>query len=124
MDLLTYKLNGYCCSQIIMKECLDKMGKENQELVDASAAFCYGLGVKANCGIVTSALAAMYLYDPEEAANDFGPYFIEWFTETFGSMDCETLLEGGNPMVKIEKCTEMVVASQTKIEELMGWDND
>ncbi len=117
MEILEYKLKGYCCSQIIVEECLKNMGKENDDFVKASGGFCFGLGVGANCGIVTAAIAMLHLDNPQKATEETGPYFIDWFKETFGSIECEELLEG-NPINKVEKCPMMIEASLTMINDL------
>ena len=122
MDIFEYKLKGYCCSQMITAESLKCMGKENEDLIEASAGFCFGLsGVGANCGIVTAAVAMMRLNNPEECTEVFAPCFVDWFKENFGSIECPELLEG-DLSNKIEKCPMMIEASMTKVKELMEWD--
>ena len=33
--LFTLKMNGYCCSQIVMQIGLEQMGRENEDMVEA-----------------------------------------------------------------------------------------
>ena len=63
MDL---RLKGYCCSQILMQMGLDQLGKENQDLIDASGGLCDGIYSGKTCGVLTAAVSLMYLADPEE----------------------------------------------------------
>ena len=55
-EMLGYKLKGYCCSQIVADMALKRMGKENQDLVDAVAGLCFGLNDGRNCGALSAAM--------------------------------------------------------------------
>jgi hypothetical protein len=119
-EILMLKLKGYCCSQIITELGLRAMGKENPDYVKASAGLCFGLGHGNNCGIVTAAYCLMYLSDPEKAHDELADDFYSWFESEFGSIECETLIDG-NLLNKVEKCPMMISASFVKLTELMDW---
>ncbi len=121
VDLLDYKLKGYCCSQIVADVCLKKMGKENQDLVDACAGLCIGLSIEANCALVSSAVMMMTLKDPKEASEWAVRDFIDWFEEAYGTIECRDIIQG-NQLLVFEKCPAMIEATISKIDELMEWD--
>lgn len=120
-ELLEYKLKGYCCSQIITHWGLKQMGKENPDMVQASAGLCFGMNQGKNCGILSAGMCILHLADPEAADLENCRDFYDWFEETFGSIECDDLLEG-NPLNKVEKCPMMIEASMTKLAELLEWD--
>lgn len=121
-EILELKLQGYCCSQIIMELGLRKLGKENPDLTAAMAGLCNGLWKEKTCGIYSAALCLFYLADPEGASRVHIGAFSDWFEDSFGELECAALLEG-NPMSKVEKCPAMLDASFKKICELMEWDD-
>lgn len=121
-DIFELKLKkGYCCSQIIMELGLRKLGKENPDLIAAMAGLCNGLWQGKICGILSAAICLLYLADAEEADRFNVAAFSEWFEDSFGSAECDMLMEG-NPLNKIEKCPVMLDGSFLKICELMDWD--
>lgn len=119
--IFTLKMNGYCCSQIIMEIGLELLGKENPELVEAMAGLCDGAKRGKVCGAVTAANCLLYLADARNAEDEFVPEFLEWFEDSFGAVDCSELL-GDDPMAKIEKCPMFVEGTLTKICELLELD--
>lgn len=121
LDILDYKLKGYCCSQIIMEMGLVRLGKENPDLVKASAGLCDGLYQGYVCGILSAATCLLYLADPEEASRSLAADLNDWFTDAFGSTECSELL-GDDPLNKVEKCPMMLEATFKQVEELLEWD--
>ncbi|MGI6721375.1 MAG: C-GCAxxG-C-C family protein [Anaerovoracaceae bacterium] len=120
-ELLEYSLRGYCCSQIVIDMGLRKMGRENQDMVEAAAGLCFGLNQGQNCGIVTAAMMLIFLHDPQEARLSRARDFYEWFEGTFGSIECNELLEG-NPINKAQKCPMMIEAAMTELGDILEWD--
>lgn len=119
-DILELKLRGLCCSQIIMELGLRRLEKENPDLIVAMAALCNGFWQGEICGILSAGLCLLHLADPEAAGNH-GTVLQEWFEDSFGSRNCDALLEN-NPMNKVEKCPMMLDATFLKICELLEWD--
>ena len=119
-DILELKLRGFCCSQIIMELGLRRLEKENLDLIAAMGALCNGFWQGKICGILSAGLCLLYLADPEAAGNH-GTVLQEWFEDSFGSQDCDPLIEN-NPMNKVEKCPMMLDATFLKICELLEWD--
>lgn len=120
-ELLEYKLKGYCCSQIVIDMGLKRMGKENQDLVDAMGGVCFGMNQGKNCGILIAAMCLLHLVDPKEADMVYCRDFFDWFEDAFGAIDCDELLEG-NPLNKVEKCPMMIQASMTELSEMLDWE--
>ena len=121
-EIFELKLQGYCCSQILMELGLRKLGKENPDLIASMAGLCNGLWQGKVCGIFSAALCLLYLANPEEAARFNVGAFTDWFEDAFGSLECDILI-GDDPMNKVEKCPAMLEASFLKISELMDWDD-
>ena len=120
-DILELKLQGYCCSQILMALGLRKLGKGNPDLIAAMAGLCNGLWQGKTCGIFSAAICLLYLADPDEAGYK-GDVLKDWFEDSFGSQECDQLMED-NPLNKVEKCPAMLEASYLKLCELMEWDD-
>lgn len=119
-ELLLLKLKGYCCSQIIMEMGLKRLKKDNPDMITAFEGLCGGVRIGKICGIVSAAVCLFFLASPEDA-EDLSAEFIDWFSDSFGYVDCEDLLEGDDQN-KIDKCPVMVDASFEKITEQMCWD--
>lgn len=115
------KMNGYCCSQMVMELGLEKLGIENPQLVEAMAGLCEGVKCGKICGTASAAVCLMYLADSKAADSGLAAEYLEWFEESFGAMDCEDILNEG-PMTKLEKCPVIVEATMQKLEELLEWD--
>lgn len=117
------KMNGYCCSQIIMQMGLDHMGKENPDLIAAMRGLCNGLQEGKVCGTLSAAACLLFLADPERAATRLNLELLEWFYDAFGAIDCEELLEG-DPMNKVAKCPMIVESTYKKVVELLEWEDE
>ncbi len=121
-EIMDLHMQGYCCSQIIARICLSRMGKENPDLVEAMGGLCFGMNRGGTCGILSSAACMLYLHDAEEADQWQWRDFAEWFEESYGSDNCDELLEG-NPINKTAKCPMMIENALIKLEELMEWED-
>ena len=120
-EIMELKLKGYCCSQIIMSLGLEKMGKQNPDLIAAMRGLCNGVWQGSICGILSAGVCLFHLAAPDDAAFQYAAELSEWFEDAFGNTGCDGLL-AGNPLNKAEKCPMMIDATFTKISELMEWD--
>lgn len=120
-EIFTLKMNGYCCSQIIMKIGLEKLGREDETLVEAMAGLCDGVKCGRICGAVSAAVCLMYVADAKAADSGLVQEYLDWFEEAFGALDCRELL-GEDPMAKLEKCPMFVESTLLKLEELLEWE--
>lgn len=119
--IFTLKMNGYCCSQIIMAIGLELLGKENDALIEAMAGLCDGAKCGSICGVVSAANCLLYLADSRQAESGRVQEYLDWFEASFGALDCAQLLDG-DPAVKIEKCPVFVENTLTKLVELLELD--
>ena len=120
--LLDLKIKGYCCSQMIVEMGLEKLGKENRDLVEFSAGLCEGLHCDRACGAFAAGLCLLYMADPAEAAASLGRDFTEWFEDAFGSTECDELMGGNKLQGKVEICPDIIESTFEMVSELLDWD--
>lgn len=120
-EIFELKLQGYCCSQIVMELGLRRLGKENPDLVKAMAGLCNGMWQGKLCGIVSAAFCLLFLAEDAEDAQEHVRELSDWFEESFGGTDCDILLDN-NPLSKAEKCPMMLEAAFKKVCELLEWE--
>ena len=119
--LFTLKMNGYCCSQIVMQIGLEQLGRENEDLVEAMAGLCDGAKCGSICGAASAAVCLLYLADGKMAERELIQEYYDWFEDAFGALECDEIL-GDDPMAKLEKCPMIVESTLLKLEELLEWD--
>ncbi|MDR0817436.1 MAG: C-GCAxxG-C-C family protein [Clostridiales Family XIII bacterium] len=117
--LFEEKLKGRCCSQTIVSLCLEDMGKENEDLVSAMAAFCNGMGRGKICGTLAAAVAVLQVADPDATTNNTQVEFMDWFEDRFGGYDCSELI-GDDPVLKQELCPRIVLETYLKLREYIA----
>ena len=96
---------GYCCTQVMVHMALDALGRENPDLLRASAGLCVGMGdCSGPCGVYTGAALMLGLYagkgtDMEDTGKEL-PLMLEelrdWFVEAtmpFGGTMCGDIIE-------------------------------
>ena len=120
-EIFTLKMNGYCCSQIVMDMGLRRLGRENPDLIEAMAGLCYGAKCGRLCGVVSAAVCLLCLADSRAESKGLIQEFLDWFEDAFQELDCEALL-GDDPMAKVEKCPMLVESGLLKLSELLEWD--
>lgn len=91
--ILEMKLQGYCCSQMIMKLGLEHLGKENPDLIAAMEGLCGGVHQGEICGSLSAAICFLYLWDKGKAP-ELSYELTEWFTGVYGSVRCIEIIEG------------------------------
>jgi hypothetical protein len=119
--LFELKLKGYCCSQIIMALGLEKLGKENDDLIAAMGAFCNGLEEGKLCGTLAAAVSLLFMADASAAKSALRAALMDWFYDRFGGYDCEEILQG-NEMNKIAVCPGMIAETYETVCELLEWE--
>ena len=118
--IIDLSLKGYCCSQIIMLMGLEKLGKENEDLVAAMAGLCNGMGTGKACGCLSAGICQMFLADKKAASVGGAIDLTNWFTEVFGETECSKLLEG-KPGGREEICPMLIENTMKKVEEILEW---
>lgn len=125
------KEQGFFCSQIIMLEGLDLLGKRNPDLVRSMHALAHGIGYSGEiCGALTGAACLLGLYAGKGAPEDQNDprldqmlmELVDWFKEQyvprFGSIRCEDILMS-RPALQVSPCPELVQSSLQKVKELL-----
>ncbi len=67
IQILKFKSQGYCCSQIMVLLVLDFMDRKNEDLVHFAGGLCMGGGTeKGTCGILTAGMSILAMYARKE----------------------------------------------------------
>ncbi len=114
------KLQGYCCSQIIMAVSLERMKRDNEELVASMAGLCNGLEQGLLCGCLSAAACVIALADPAFKEKGTLEELTDWFEESYGCLQCRELLDGKLEN-HVELCPRMVEGTLLRLEELLEW---
>jgi C_GCAxxG_C_C family probable redox protein len=126
---------GFCCSQIILYLGLDELGKESPDLIKAMQGLCGGMGRSGKtCGALTGGVCLIGLNAGKGTAaefshpkiNDMVSRLIEWFENSYGTLDCEGILdhsldEGNEYPVQ---CGNIVSATYSKVREILAFYSD
>lgn len=125
------KQQGFFCSQIILLEGLEMLGKRNPEVVRAVHPLANGLGNSGEiCGALTGAACLLGLYagkgSPEEPVDErldlMANQLVEWFKAEFGTrfggIRCDDILQD-NPAFRSTRCPELVLACLQKAKDLL-----
>ena len=114
--LLQSKLKGHCCSQTIVSLCMEDMGKEDEELVKAMAAFYNGMGKGKICGTLAAAIAVLYVSDYKAAMESNQEEYMDWFANRFGGYDCCEIIHG-DPSKRMELCPKIVLEAYVNLHK-------
>jgi C_GCAxxG_C_C family probable redox protein len=136
-QLMTLRKQGYFCSQILILQGLELMGKSNPDLVRAMHGLAGGLGFSGElCGALTGGASLLGLYAgkgvPEQEEDPRLIFMVEdlvkWFkaeyAEQYGGIRCEDILSG-NSQNQATRCPTMVMGVLQKVKELLvenGYD--
>lgn len=124
-EILLLNQGGYCCSQILVKLALKKLGRENPDLVRAMAPLCHGIGYSGGtCGVLTGAVCALSLslgsgehQDPALPSRmvDLVGWFTARATDSFGGIRCHDILAASPDK---RACAALMVEALEKISEM------
>jgi len=136
-QITTLRKQGFYCSQMILLQGLEQIGKSNPDLVRAMHGLAGGLGFSGElCGALTGGASLLGLYagkgtpeQPEDPRLDFMIIdLVKWFKaeygEQFGGLRCEEILAGKNQNQMI-RCPLLVTGVFQKVNELLlenGYD--
>jgi C_GCAxxG_C_C family probable redox protein len=136
-QLMAYRQQGFYCSQILILQGLEMMGKSNPDLVRAMHGLAGGLGFSGElCGALTGGACLAGLYTgkgtPEQPEDPRLIFIIEdlvrWFKAEyagqFGGIRCEEILAGNNQN-QSTRCPILVAGVLQKVKELLvenGYD--
>ena len=113
------RLKGYCCSQTVMALYLEDVGMENEDLINAMAAFCGGMHKGKICGCIAGAAAALSVSDAAYAKDSAQEELMQWFHEQFGGYDCYELI-ADDPQKRIEYCPTIMLETYLKLSEYIA----
>ena len=136
-ELVVLRKQGFYCSQMILLQGMEQMGKTNPDLVRAMHGLAGGLGFSGElCGALTGGASLLGLYagkgTPEQEEDPKLDFMIQdlvkWFKaeygEQFGGIRCEEILAGNNQN-KMTHCPLMVMGVLQKVKEVLienGYD--
>ena len=120
--MMKLALQGFGCSQILVKMALDAQGRSNPELVRAVSGLHGGLGFSGKlCGALTGGCCVLALHagrgTPEESEdprlNLMINALVEWFEQEYkpqyGGIDCDNILND-DARTKLSRCPAIVMA--------------
>lgn len=130
-QLMALRKQGFFCSQILILQGLELMGKSNPDLVRAMHGLAGGLGFSGElCGALTGGASLLGLYagkgTPEQEEDPRLIFMVEdlvkWFkaeySEQYGGIRCEEIL-AGNGQNQALRCPIMVLGVLQKAKELL-----
>ena len=136
-QLMVLRRQGFYCSQILMLQGLEQMGKSNPDLIRAMHGLAGGLGFSGElCGALTGGASLLGLYagkgTPEQMEDprldfmvqDLVKWFKAEYAEQFGGIRCEEIL-AGNSQNQATRCPILVTGVLQKVKELLvenGYD--
>ena len=136
-QLIRLRKQGFYCSQILILQGLEQMGRSNPDLVRAMQGLAGGLGFSGElCGALTGGASLLGLYSgkgtPEQEEDERLRLMVEelvnWFkaeySDQFGGIRCEQILAGNNQN-QTTRCPMLVAGVFQKVKELLvenGYD--
>lgn len=124
-------MQGFGCSQILMRMALEARGASNPDLVRAVSGLHGGVGFSGKlCGALTGGACVLALYGgkgtPEEHEDvSLGPMvasLVEWFEQEyaarFGGTDCAVILSG-DPRNRMSRCPQIVQQVLDRVRETL-----
>ncbi len=130
-QLMALRRQGFYCSQILILQGLEQMGKNNPDLVRAMQGLAGGLGFTGElCGALTGGASLIGLYagkgTPEQEEDPRLIFMVEdlvkWFkveySEQFGGIRCEEILAGAGQN-QAKRCPILVAGVLQKVKELL-----
>ena len=135
--LVSLREQGFYCSQILVYQGLEMLGKSNPDLIRAMHGLAGGLGFSGElCGALTGGACLIGLYagkgTPEQVEDPRLDFMIadlvKWFKleygGQYGGIRCEEIL-AGNPSNQISRCPVLANGVLQKVKELLvenGYD--
>lgn len=115
------------CSQIMMKLGMEAKGLEDPTLLRAMNGLAGGLGGRGkNCGALTGGVAMFGLFagrgaepEPEDPVlMEMSGQLVDWFEDTFGSVNCDDILQGDMANIP-QTCPNLICAAAQKAFEIL-----
>lgn len=123
IEILRLKSQGYCCSQIMVKQVLDIMDRDNPDLVDFAKGLCLGHGSKTgDCGILTAGICILAMYapgDPELGALLRETFLNDFRTLSGGITSCGDITGPLYPEMDPERCGTLLGRAHARLLEIL-----
>jgi len=129
LDILRFRQEGLCCSQIIVKLVLRDLGRDNPDLVRSMAALCFGSDCGGICGVFTGAACALSLAlgsSPDKEQPDaMFPLLLgelsDWFNlkaeSAYGGSRCEEILTASPDK---RACSLLLISTVEKLQSMLA----
>ena len=115
------KMEGLCCSSILIQMGLELRGEENEQFVKSARALCNGIQSGMVCGALTGAACMLALFDEKNA--EMTQELVRWFRyelcAKYGSADCEDITHG-SPYEKAVACPAIMKETYARAKELLA----
>jgi hypothetical protein len=140
-------MNNLCCCNLLLKLALSDIGKKNDYRISALATCCADvtgdtracmlrttdesapdsapcIGIKKGtyCGALAAAIAVLYSEKNREEAETFQDELMDWFEDSFGGYDCETIAADIDA-VRDELCPKLIFATYLRLRGYLDPDN-
>lgn len=114
------KVEGLCCSSILIEMGLELRGESNEQFVKAARALCDGIHSGLICGALTGAVCMLALFDEKniEMTKEMADWFTNELCAKYGSADCRAITHL-DPYEKAVKCPEILKATYLRAKELL-----
>ncbi|WP_302795117.1 C-GCAxxG-C-C family protein [Cloacibacillus evryensis] len=115
------KVEGLCCSSIMIEMGLRLRGESNEQFVRAARALCNGMHSGLACGALTGAVCMLALFDEKntEMTKEMADWFRYELCKKYDSVDCEAITHC-DPYEKAVKCPEIMKATYIRAKELLA----
>jgi hypothetical protein len=139
-------MDNLCCCNLLLKLALNDIGRENDNKISTLAKCCADvtgdirayvntadksapdstahIGMKSGtyCGALAAAIAVLYSEKNTEDAIACQDALMDWFEDSFGGFDCETIAASQN-VIKDELCPKMIFATYLQLRGYLDPDN-
>ncbi len=114
------KLEGHCCSSIIIRLGLELKGEKDELFVEAARSLCHGMQSGLNCGALTAAVCVLGMFDSKntEMTKDMVFWFQNELCAQYKSIDCDDIT-GGNPYNRAVICPNLVKETYLHAKQLL-----
>jgi hypothetical protein len=125
--LYRLRLDGKCCSSILVQMGLELRGGRNEQLVEAVSGLCNGIHSGLVCGCLTGAACMLTIFGGREAAPMIKE-LVEWFEHAYGKryggIDCRDITKD-DPYNRAVICPDLVTATYLQAKNILieqGYD--
>lgn len=114
------KLEGHCCSSIIIRLGLELKGEKDELFAEAARSLCHGMQSGVNCGALTAAVCMLGMFDSRntEMTKEMVFWFRNELCAAYNSIDCDDITNG-NPYNRAVICPNLVKETYLHAKQLL-----